>query len=91
MTKITMVNSAADRMKILVQAIEIAEKVTKYLPLIIFSYAGLTIIFAVIYLLEHNIVAAVILCILAGFGIYLAIRICLVRVKWKRSWQEKRA
>ena len=53
-----MVNSTADRIKLMVQVIEIAEKVTKYLPIIVFSYAGLTIVFAVIYLLEHNVVAS---------------------------------
>ena len=52
-----MVNSTADRVKLIVRVIEIAEKVTKYLPIIVFSYAGLTIVFAVIYLLEHNVVA----------------------------------
>jgi amino acid permease len=86
-----MVNSTADRIKLIVQVIEIAEKVTKYLPIIVFSYAGLTIVFAVIYLLEHNVVAAPILCILAGFGIYLAIRISLVRVRWNRSWQTNKS
>lgn len=86
-----MVNSTADRVKLIVRVIEIAEKVTKYLPIIVFSYAGLTIVFAVIYLLEHNVVSATILCILAGFGIYLAIRISLVRVKWKRSWQTNKS
>jgi hypothetical protein len=45
-----MVNSTADRVKLTVQLIEIAEKVTKYLPIIVFSYAGMTLVFAVIYL-----------------------------------------
>jgi hypothetical protein len=78
-------NSTADRIKLIVKAIDIAEKITKYLPIIIFSYAGLTIAFAVIYLFQHNVIASGILCILAAFGIYLAIRICTVRVGWKRS------
>jgi hypothetical protein len=78
-------NSTADRLKLIVKAINIAEKITKYLPIIIFSYACLTIAFAVIYLFQHNVIAAGILCILAAFGIYLTIRICIVRLKWKRS------
>jgi amino acid permease len=86
-----MVNSTADRLKRTVQLIEIAEKVSKYLPVIVFSYAGLTLVFAVIYLLEHNVVAATILWILTGFGIYLAIRISLVRVRWKRNWQSNQS
>jgi uncharacterized membrane protein YqjE len=86
-----MVNSTADRMKLTVQLIEIAEKVTRYLPIIVFSYAGLTLVFAVIYLLEYNVVAATILWILTGFGIYLAIRISLVRVRWKRRWQSNQS
>ena len=86
-----MVNSTADRVKLTVQLIEIAEKVTKYLPIIVFSYAGLTLVFAVIYLLEYNVVAATILWILTGFGIYLAIRISLVRVRWKRRWQSNQS
>jgi len=83
-------NSTADRIKLIVKAIELAEKVTKYLPIIIFSYAGLTLAFAVVYLFQHNVIASGILCILAGFGIYLAIRTCMVRVKWKRSLQKGR-
>lgn len=78
-------NSTADRIKLIVKAIEIAKKVTKYLPIIIFLYAGLTIALAVVYLFQHNVIAFGILCVFAGFGIYLAIRICIVRVKWKRS------
>ena len=86
-----MVNSTSDRVKLTVQLIEIAEKVTKYLPIIVFSYAGLTLVFAIIYLLEHNVVAATILWILTGFGIYLAIKISLVRVRWKRSGQSNQS
>lgn len=80
-----MVNSAADRVKEIEQVIEIAEKVAKYLPIIVFSYSSLTVIFAIIFLLEYNLVAATVLCVLAGFGIYLVIRISLVRIRWKRS------
>jgi hypothetical protein len=78
-------NSTADRIKLIVKAINIAEKITKYLPIIIFSYSSLSIAFAVIYLFQHNLIASGVLCILAAFGIYLTIRICIVRVKWKRS------
>jgi hypothetical protein len=38
----------ADRMKLIVEIIQIAEKVSKFLPIIVFSYAGLTLVFAVI-------------------------------------------
>jgi hypothetical protein len=69
----------ADRMKLIVEIIQIAEKVSKFLPIIVFSYAGLTLVFAVIDLVEHNIVIGIVLCVLARFGIYLAIRISQTR------------
>jgi Flp pilus assembly protein TadB len=71
----------ADRIKLIVEIIEIAEKVSKYLPIVVFSYAGLTLVFAVINLLEHNIASGIILCVFAAFGIYLALRILLTRRK----------
>jgi amino acid permease len=75
----------ADRIKLIVEIIEIAEKVSKYLPIVVFSYAGLTLVFAVINILEHNIVSGIILCIFAGFGIYLALRIFLTRRRKRHS------
>jgi hypothetical protein len=77
----------ADRMKLIVEIIQIAEKVSKFLPIIVFSYAGLTLVFAVIDLVEHNIVMGIVLCVLAGFGIYLAIRISQTRRRWKLKYQ----
>jgi len=74
-------------MKLVVEVIEIAEKVSKFLPIIVFSYAGLTLVFAVIDLVEHNIVTGIVLCVFAGFGIYLAIKISQTRRKWKRKYQ----
>ncbi|MFZ0327448.1 MAG: hypothetical protein WBP64_19305 [Nitrososphaeraceae archaeon] len=85
-----MSKSTSDRVKVIVQVIEIAEKVTKDLPIIVFSYAGLTTVFAVVCLLENYVVAGIVLCIFAGFGIYLAIRLSLVRIRWKRSWQTQK-
>jgi hypothetical protein len=85
-----MSKSTSDRVKVIVHVIEIAEKVTKYLPIIVFSYAGLTTVFAVVCLVENYIVAGIVLCIFAGFGIYLAIRLSLVRIRWKRSWQTQK-
>ena len=76
-----MLDTNADRIKLIVETIEIAEKVSKYLPIVVFSYAGLTLVFAVINILEHNITSGIILCVLASFGIYLALRIVLTRLK----------
>ena len=75
-----MLDTNADRIKLIVEIIEIAEKVSKYLPIVVFSYTGLTLVFAVINILEHNI-AGIILCVFAAFGIYLALRILLTRRK----------
>lgn len=85
-----MSKSTSDRVKEIVQVIEIAQKLTKSLPIIVFSYAVLTTIFAVVCLIENYIVAGIVLCIFAGFGIYLAIRLSLVRIRWKRSWQTQK-
>jgi amino acid permease len=71
----------ADRIKLIVEIIEVTKKVSRYLPIIVFSYASLTVVFAVINILEHNIASGIILCVFAGFGIYLALRIFLTRRK----------
>lgn len=83
-----MLKTTPDRMKLIVEIIEIAEKVSKFLPIIVFSYAGLTLVFAAINFVEDNIVIGIVLCILAGFGVYLTIRICQTRRRWKRKYQE---
>lgn len=75
------------RLKQLVKIIAIAEKVSRYLPIIVFAYTGLTIIFAVINILEHNIISGIILCFFAGFGLHLTIRIILIRRRWRRDSQ----
>jgi hypothetical protein len=77
-------------MKLVVEVIEIAEKVSKFLPIIVFSYAGLTLVFAVIDLVEHNIVTGIVLSVFAGFGLYLTRRICQTRRRWKRKYQTYR-
>ena len=66
-------------MKLIVEIIEIAEKISKFLPIIIFSSAALTLVFAVIDLVENNIVIGIVLCVLAGFARYLAIKISQTR------------
>jgi hypothetical protein len=71
----------ADRIKLIIEIIEITRKVTRYIPIIVFSYASLTFVFAVINLLEYNMAVGTVLCVFAGFGIYLAIRILLTRRK----------
>jgi hypothetical protein len=77
--------TSADRIKLIVEIIEIAEKVSKYLPIVVFSYAALTLIFAAIDFLEYNITFGIILCFFAGFGIHLATRTYLTR-KRKRKY-----
>jgi hypothetical protein len=73
------------RLKLLVEIIAIAEKVSRYLPIIVFVYTGLTLIFAIINILESNIILGIILCFFAGFGLYLTIRIVLTRRRWRRD------
>lgn len=76
--------TTADRIKLIVEIIEIAEKVSKYLPIVVCSYAGLTLVFAVIYFVEYNITLGIVLCFFAGFGIHLAIRIYLTRKRRRK-------
>jgi len=80
--------TTADRIKLLTELIGITEKVSKYLPIIVFSYTGLTLVFAFKNMVEHNIVAGLILCVFAAFGMYLVIRIFLTRRRWRREWQK---
>jgi hypothetical protein len=81
--------TTADRIKLIVEIIEIAEKVSKYLPIVVFSYAVLTLIFAVIDFLEYNITLGIVLCLFAGFGIHLAIRIYLTRKRRRRKYHTR--
>ena len=76
--------TTADRIKLIVEIIEIAEKVSRYLPIVVFSYAGLTLAFAVINFLEYNITSGIVLSLFAGFGMYLAIRIYMTRKRRTR-------
>ena len=76
--------TTADRIKLFIEIIEIAEKVSRYLPIVVFSYAGLTLVFAVINFVEYNITLGIVLCLFAGFGIYLVIRIFLTRKRRMR-------
>lgn len=82
-----MLKTNSDRLKLIVEIIEITKKVSKYLPIIVFVYAGLTLVFAVINLLERNILLGIILCFFAGFGLHLTIRIVLTRRRWKHDSQ----
>jgi len=71
--------TTTDRIKLAIGTLQTAKKVSKFLPIIVFSYSGLTLFFAVLDFFEHNIVAGIILSILAGLGIYLTIRIFQTR------------
>ncbi|NAL77936.1 hypothetical protein [Nitrososphaera sp. AFS] len=75
----------SDRLKLTVEIIEVAKKVSRYLPIIVFAYAGLTLVFAIMNILERNIILGIILCLLAGFGLQLTIKIVLMRIRWKRE------
>lgn len=81
--------TTADRIKLIAEVIEIIEKVSRYLPIIVFAYTGLTLVFAFKNLVEHNIVTGLVLCVFASFGVYLVIRISLTRRRWRREWQKK--
>ena len=76
--------TTADRIKLFIEIIEIGEKVSRYLPIVVFSYAGLTLVFAVINFVEYNITLGIVLYLFAEFGIYLAIRIFLTRKRRMR-------
>jgi amino acid permease len=84
---VSVIKTSSNQLKRLVEIIETTKKVSRYLPFIVFGYSGLTVIFAVINILEHNLVSGIILCLLAGFGLHLTIRIVLTRRKWKRDSQ----
>jgi hypothetical protein len=71
--------TTTDRIKLVIGTLQTAKEVSKFLPIIVFSYSGLTLFFAVLDFFEHNIVAGIILSILAGLGIFLAIRIFQTR------------
>ena len=73
------------RLKLLVEIIAITEKVSRYLPIIVFAYTGLTLILAIINILGYNIILGIILCFFAGFGLYLTIRIVLTRRRWRQD------
>jgi Na+/H+ antiporter NhaA len=75
----------SDRLKLTVEIIEVAKKVSRYLPIIVFAYAGLTLVFAIMNILERNIILGIILCLLAGFGLQLTIKIVLMRIRCKRE------
>jgi hypothetical protein len=75
------------RLKLLVEIIAITEKVSRYLPIIVFAYTGLTLIFAIINILGYNIVLGIILFFFAGFGLYLTVRIVLTRRRWRQDSQ----
>lgn len=85
-----MLKTTSDRVKLIVEFIEIAVKVIRFLPIIVFSYAGLTLVFAVINLVKHNTVTGIVLCVFAGFGIYLAIKISQTKRRWNRKSQTDR-
>jgi hypothetical protein len=44
----------ADRIKLIVEIIEVTKKVSRYLPIIVFSYASLTVVFAVMNIVLHG-------------------------------------
>ncbi|MFZ0511282.1 MAG: hypothetical protein WAM14_06725 [Candidatus Nitrosopolaris sp.] len=81
--------TTADRIKLIIGILQTAKKVSKFLPIIVFSYSGLTLFFAVIDFFEHNIAAGVVLSIFAIFGIFLAIRIFQTRRRGRKRKYEK--
>jgi hypothetical protein len=85
MLVVSVLKTNSDRLKLTVEIIEIAKKVSRYLPIIVFAYAGLTLVFAIMNILGRNIILGIILCLLAGFGLQLTIKIVLMRIKWKRE------
>jgi Na+/H+ antiporter NhaA len=85
MLVVSVLKTNSDRLKLTVEIIEVAKKVSRYLPIIVFAYAGLTLVFAIMNILERNIILGIILCLLAGFGLQLTIKIVLMRIRWKRE------
>jgi hypothetical protein len=85
MLVVSVLKTNSDRLKLTVEIIEAAKKVSRYLPIIVFTYAGLTLVFAIMNIFERNIILGIILCLLAGFGLQLTIKIVLMRIRWKRE------
>jgi hypothetical protein len=81
--------TTADRIKLMVGILQTAKKVSKYLPIIVFSYSALTLSFAVIDFLERYIAAGVVLSIFATFGIFLTMRILQTRRRGRKRRYEK--
>jgi hypothetical protein len=85
MLVVSVLKTNSDRLKLTVEIIEAAKKVSRYLPIIVFTYTGLTLVFAIMNIFERNIILGIILCLLAGFGLQLTIKIVLMRIRWKRE------
>ena len=82
--------TTADRIRLTIGILQTAKKVSKFLPIIVFLYSGLTLFFAVIDFFEHNLAAGVVLSIFATFGIFLAMRIFQTRRGRKRKYEKCR-
>jgi hypothetical protein len=81
--------TSADRIKLVVGILRTAERISKYLPIIVFAYSALTLFFAVIDFLDSNIAAGVVLSIFAALGIFLSIQIFKTRRRGRKRRYEK--
>ena len=81
--------TTADRIRLIIGILQTAKKVSKFLPIIVFSYSGLTLFFAVTDFFEYNLAAGVVLSIFATFGIFLAMRIFQTRRRGRKPKYEK--
>ncbi len=81
--------TSADQIRLMVEILRTAERISKYLPIIVFAYSALTLFFAVIDFLQRNIAAGAVLSIFAALGIILAIRIFKTRRRGRKRRYEK--
>ena len=79
----------ADRIRLIIGILQTAKRVSKFLPIIVFSYSGLTLFFAAIDFFEHNLAVGVVLSIFATFGIFLAMQIFQTRTRGRKRKYEK--
>jgi hypothetical protein len=89
MSGIYMKVTSADRIRLVVGILRTAERISKYLPIIVFAYSALTLFFAVIDFLQRNIAAGAVLSIFASLGIFLAIRIFKTRRRGRKRRYKK--
>lgn len=76
--------STADRIKLIISIVETTKKISKFLPIVVFSYSGLTLFFAIMNFFEGDIIVGGVLSIFAILGLYLTVRIIRTRRRGRK-------